>query len=153
DYLNSNSAIGLTGPLTVNNVPVPFEGLSDHDKNAVLRYLAYQPLYALEATNGVTYHVENGTTTTTNFVPNQVWNKISGSVTFARNAGGDTLTLNNGKHWDTDYGFAAGQYLHISNTAGNNTSGGTNLYKIASISGSTLKLTVGNSVIAETDNN
>src|SRR5262249_55726561 len=84
------------------------------------------------------------------FDPNQRWNKISGGVTFARHSNGDTLTLSNGKSWATDYGFAANQFIHISNTASNNTSGGTNLYQILSVSGSVMTLSVGNRVTAET---
>ena len=151
DYSNSNSAIGLAGPLTNNNVPVEFEGLSDHDKNAVLKYLGYQPLYALEASNGIAYHVQDGTTTTSNFDPNSVWDEVPSGVTFADHSGGDTITLSSG-NWDTTK-FSAGEFLHISNTTGNNTSGGTHLYQIKTVSSNVLTLTVGNMVTAETDSN
>jgi hypothetical protein len=67
------------------------------------------------------------------------------SVTFARSPLGDTISRNDGGNWSTD-GFTTGQTIVVSGTANNDRT-----YTIAGVSlnGSTLTLTVANTVTAE----
>ena len=153
DYVNANVKVNGVGLSSAVSLTTPFQSLDASDQNLVLEYLGYKPLYQLESSSGTFYHIEDGTTTTTAFDPNSVWNAVpsNSSVTFAQHSTGDTITLNNGTSWSS-LGFAVGQYLHISNTTNNNTaSNDSNLYTVAGMTGDVLTLSVSSGVTNETD--
>ena len=70
---------------------------------------------------------------------------VTGSMTFARNAGGDTIVRATG-NWITD-GFSNGQQISVSGATG----GSNGTFTIASVTATTITLTVGNTVTAGTN--
>jgi len=102
---------------------------------------AFSAVAVAPLVNGHTYRVVNATTFSIQLKRNTV---ISPAVDFVRNSGGDQIIRTDGTSWQTDgFGFDSGEQLVISGSGANN---GT--YTIASASGTTLTLTVGNTVQA-----